>query len=254
MFPGLRLATGLLTVIPVRPPQDLDRRTARNAMLAAPLVVLPVSLAAALLGWCALWLGLPVLLAGLVSVAVMVLVTRAMHADGLADTVDGLGSARPREQALEIMRSGDVGPMGVTALVLVYLAQVVAAGALLGRPWGWLQLAVLLAAGRLALVLGCSRSVPAARPQGLGALVAGSVPAAGLVISWMIVGAGVVAASALVGQSFWVPVAGLLLAIAMSVWLVRLATKRLGGITGDVLGALVELSATLLVVVAASGN
>lgn len=250
MFAGLHLAVGLLTVIPVRPPQDVGRVTARNAMLVAPLAVLPVSLGAALAGWGALLVGLPNTLAGVVVIALMVLGTRAMHADGLADTVDGLGSWRGRERALEIMRTGDVGPMGVTALVLAYLAQVLAASVLLGREWGWLQLAVLIALSRAALLFGCVRGVPAARPDGLGALVASSVPAAATVVVWMAVGGIGVGLASLVGQSLWLPMIGLLVVVWVSSALVGLVVRRLGGITGDVLGALVEVASTLLLVVA----
>ena len=82
------------------------------------------------LGWLAGRTGWPPLLAGLVVVAVLALGTRALHLDGLADTVDGLGSGRDRERSLEIMRRGDVGPMGVIALLLVLGGQAAAASVL----------------------------------------------------------------------------------------------------------------------------
>lgn len=253
MLGGLRLATGLLTIIPVRPPTDLGRTTARNAMLIAPLAVLPISILAGLAGWGALALRLEPTLAGVVAVSVMVLGTRAMHVDGLADTVDALGSARDQERSLEIMKSGDIGPMGVAALVLTLLAQVVAAGVLVARPWGWLQLALLLAASRAALGLGCLNGVAAARAEGLGAMVAGSVPVQATVAVWVGLGAASATLSVFIGQTFWVPIAAVMAAVLVVAWLVQLASKRFGGITGDVLGASVELAATTLLVVAAVG-
>ncbi len=250
MLDGLRLATGLLTVFPVRPPAEITPRLARTAMLLAPVAVLPLAMLAALAGWGALLAGVPALLAGVVVVAVMTLGTRALHIDGLADTVDALGSGGDRERALAIMKTGDIGPMGVTALVLVLLAQVAAASALLGRGWGWLLLATVLVASRAALSFGCITRVPAARPSGLGALVAGSVPVEAAVGLWVFVGAVATLVARLSGQPYWLPIVGLMVAAVVAVGLVQVAIKRFGGITGDVLGALVEVSATVLLLFA----
>src|SRR5262249_13090491 len=106
---------------------------------------------------------------GLLTVAAAALLTRGMHLDGLADTVDALGSYKGRERALEIMKSPGVGPFGVVALILVIAVQ--ATGFATVTVVG---LIVAVASGRLAGALGCARGVPAARPEGLGALVAGT--------------------------------------------------------------------------------
>jgi len=249
-FAGLRLAVGLLTIVPVRPPETIGRREARAAMLLAPFAVLPVALAAALVGWGATVIGMPSLLAGLVSVAMLAFGTRAMHLDGLADTTDGLGSGKDADRALQIMRRGDVGPMGTIALVLALAMQAVAAGALLGRPFGWLQLVVLVCLSRAALVTGCVTGVPSARPGGLGALVAGSVGRPAAVLSWLVMLAVATAAGTLAGQAPWVPAVGAALAALACLWLVQRCVRRLGGVTGDVLGALVEVCATVLLVTA----
>jgi adenosylcobinamide-GDP ribazoletransferase len=247
MIAGLRLAMGFLTVIPVGSP---DIRRVRLAMLFAPLAVLPVALLAALGGWATSRIGVPLTLSGVLVVGLIALGARAMHLDGVADTVDGLGSGKPAEDALEIMRRGDIGPMGVVALVLVLAAEALAAGVVLARPWGWLQLAVLIAVSRGALALGCARGVPSARPDGLGALVAGSVPRVAAATTWVVWTAALVASGVLAGQSWWWPLVGVAVVLLMAFWLVGLATRRLGGISGDVLGALVELSAAVLLVVA----
>lgn len=250
---GFRLAVGLLTVVPVRPPAEIGRPQARTAMLVAPLAVLPVALAAGVAGWGARWLGLPGLLAGLLAVAVLALGTRAMHLDGLADTTDGLGSGKDAASALEIMRRGDIGPMGTVSLILALALQAVAAGAVLGLRHGWLLLVVLVCLSRAALLFGCATGVPSARPDGLGALVAGSVPAPAAVLAgllWLGATGGVVL---LLGQAWWLPLVGAALAAAACTLLLRRCVRRFGGITGDVLGALVEVAATVLLVVAAAG-
>ena len=248
---GFRLAVGLLTIVPVRPPAEIGRREAGAAMLLAPLAVLPVALAVGLLGWGAVASGAPPFLAGLVAVAGLAFGTRAMHLDGLADVTDGLGSGKDAGPALEIMRRGDIGPMGTVALILALGLQSVAAGTILERPFGWLQLTALLCLSRAALAPGCATGVPSARPVGLGALVAGSVPVPAGVASGVVWLAAAVGAGFLAGQPLWVPPLGALLAAFACTWLVARCVKRLGGITGDVLGALVEVSATALLVVAA---
>ncbi|MDO5535569.1 MAG: adenosylcobinamide-GDP ribazoletransferase [Propionibacteriaceae bacterium] len=244
---GLRLAWGTLTALPGPPPGRVDQSVARVAMSLGWLVVLPVMVAAAAAGWGLTLVGVPALASGFITVALVQLATRAIHADGLADTADGLGSGRPRDQALDIMRRGDVGPMGVTALVLVFGLQAVLLGDLLARPWGWLFAALALAAGRLALASACSAQVPSARPEGLGAAVAGSVP------TWLVttlhLGMAIVGMmladllGTLLGADVprhawvWAFVIGMVLSTAT----LGLAIRKLGGITGDVLGAVVEV-------------
>ena len=247
MIAGFRLALGFLTVIPVPATATVGRSEARAAMLLGSLAVLPVALAAAGLGWAAATVGLSSLLAGTIVVAVTTLGTRAMHLDGLADTVDGLGSGPDREKALRVMRSGDVGPMGVVALVLVLLTQAAGFGVLLERPLGWLQAAAVIAAARAALALGCIAGVPSARPDGLGALFAGSVPRPAVAVLWLLTAAALGGAGQLAGQPWWQGVVASAVALTGAAVLLGRCVRRFGGVTGDVLGALVEATLALLV-------
>ncbi|MFT3862423.1 adenosylcobinamide-GDP ribazoletransferase [Micropruina sp.] len=249
MIGGLRLALAFLTVIPVPVTASIGRRQARAAMLLGWLAIAPVGLAAGLAGWAGSRLGLPSLLAGVVCIGVLALGTRAIHLDGLADTVDGLGSGPDRDKALRVMRSGDIGPMGAATLVLVLIAQATGLGAVLGVPWGWLQVAGLVVASRVALPLGCARGVPAARHDGLGALFAGSVPRAAAAALWTGSAVALGGLGVLAGRPWWLGVLAVAVALLGSVLLLRRCIRRFGGITGDVLGALVELTFTLLVVV-----
>ncbi|MFC7330402.1 adenosylcobinamide-GDP ribazoletransferase [Marinactinospora rubrisoli] len=240
-LPGLRLAVGTLTVFPVRVGR-VDRRTAGRAMVLAPLVGWLLGLLTALVLTAALWGGLSAHLAALLAVAALALLTRGLHLDGLADLADGLGSARPAEGALEVMRRSDIGPFGVVTLVLTLLAQVLALGQLAIAGPGAAAAGVVAAvlAGRLAITWSCTPTIPAARPEGLGALVAGTVPH----------GAAVVATLAVLPIAFAGP--GLLAAMAaglmVAVLLLRHAVRRLGGVTGDVLGALSETATTVTLV------
>src|SRR5919107_5434326 len=142
-------------------------------MLLAPLAVLPLGLLTAGLTAAGVALGWPGLVVGLVAVAGLALATRALHLDGLADTVDGLGASWDRARALEVMRRGGVGPMGAVALVLVLGVQAAAIGALVSGWSSALGLGALVCCSRAVLAVVCRRGVPAARTSGLGAAVAG---------------------------------------------------------------------------------
>ncbi|MFC0504390.1 adenosylcobinamide-GDP ribazoletransferase [Micromonospora costi] len=240
---GARLALTTFTTLPVRAGR-IDRPVAGAAMALAPAVgaLLGALLAGVLLLLAA---AAPPLLAGGVTVGVAALLTRGLHLDGLADTVDALGSYRSGPAALEIMKKPDVGPFGVVALVVVLLVQAAALAELAGRSWPACLAAVVAAtaAGRLGVTLACRRGVPAARPDGLGALVAGTVgpvaPAVGAVA------VALVAVAAVPGRPWQGPLA-VGVAVAVAVALLTHVVRRLGGITGDVLGATVEVVTTLV--------
>ncbi len=252
------LAVGTLTRLPVRPPRTVDRRTAGGAMLLAPLVGASVGLGVgAAVQVLADRSGVGPLLAGTLAIAALAYLTRAIHLDGLADTADALGSGRPAPLALAIARRSDVGPFGVVAIVVVLLTQAVGVSDAVGAGRAAYVLAVALGAGRLTLALACRRSVPAARADGLGAAVAGSVsPAAfaAVTLGWtaLATGTGVLLAAATgAGPGRWAvaTIAATLTALAVGALVVRIAVRRLGGITGDVLGATTELAATAALVI-----
>jgi adenosylcobinamide-GDP ribazoletransferase len=182
----------------------------------------------------------PALVAAAVTLAAAALLTRGMHLDGLADTVDALGSYRRGDEALAIMKKADIGPFGVAALAVTLLIQ---AGAL--TAVGPAAVVAAWAAGRLAIPLACRRGVPAARPEGLGALVAGTVPGPVAALDAIIVvGA---AAAATPGRPWQGPLA-VAASLAAVLLLTRHAVRRFSGITGDVLGAAVELATTVTLV------
>jgi adenosylcobinamide-GDP ribazoletransferase len=195
------------------------------------------------------------LLAATLACTVLGLLTGGLHLDGLADTADGLGSRRTGEAALAVMRRSDVGPLGVAALLLVVLLQITALAAL---PAGWRGAAALVLAavtGRMGVVVAAGTGIPAARPDGFGALVAGTttkrflLAAVAVLLAAVAAGAAASGGLALAGRALAATLAGLAAADLLS----RLARRRLGGMTGDVFGAVVEVStATVLLVLALS--
>jgi adenosylcobinamide-GDP ribazoletransferase len=242
---GLRLSVTTLTVLPLRPGR-VDRRAAAVAMVVAPAVGAALGAAVGLVLAGLTAGGAPDAVAATVAVAAGVLLTRGLHLDGLADTADALGSYQSGGAALEIMKKPDIGPFGVAAIALVLLIQAAALPGLTvaATALGW-------AAGRLAVPVACRCGVPPARPDGLGAMVAGTVP----------VTAAIAVAAAVAGTAVWAvpgrpwqgPLA-VLAALAVALPLTWHAERRFGGITGDVIGAGVELATAAALVVLALGS
>ncbi|WP_404815675.1 adenosylcobinamide-GDP ribazoletransferase [Streptomyces thermolineatus] len=269
---GMRFAFGTLTVLRVRLTR-WDRAAGRAGMLCAPAVGVAVGAASAALGSALLLLGSGPLLAAVASTAVPAALTRGLHLDGLADTADGLGSNKPADEALRIMKASDIGPFGVLTVVLVLLAQVAALAGLYGRGLlaGASAAVVAGAASRLAMTLACRTGVPPARRDGLGAVVAGGVPAGAAAavaaaVAVLAAAAGAAGAADAVGAVGALPgvlpgaltgaVRGVLAvaaALAAGELLLRRCRARLGGVTGDVFGAVCETAATAALVVSALG-
>lgn len=174
----------------------------------------------------------PVLLAG------WVLLTGGLHLDGLADSLDGLGGGWSRKESLAIMREGPVGAYGAAGIALLLLVKAAALAAL-PPDLRWRALIVAPALGRLAPVL-LARLCPPARDEGQGQVFALTVSTAGV--------AGATAfAVALTLLVLW-PWGGALLGWTFaSAWLIgRSLTRRLGGVTGDLLGGAVEVTEGLI--------
>ena len=252
--PAWRVALSLFTAIPAGVGGVLDDDVAARAILWLPGVGL-------LLGGVGAGVMVAVgslnatgpgrLLGAALAVTAIAVLTGGLHLDGLADTADGLGSRRPAADALAIMRRSDVGPMGVAALVLVLLVQVAAVAAVPRLPLAAAAMVLAEVTGRVSVVI--ATSSPAARPGGFGALVADRTTATERALTAAALACAVAAAGltvgglALVARGLAATLAGLLAG-----WLVqRTARRRLGGMTGDVFGAIIQLSAATVLLVAA---
>lgn len=247
---GVRLSVGTLTAFPTPPPRRVDRGVAGMAMCLAPavgaLLAVVVVPAAVLVRMGAL----PPLLTAALLAGVLALATRGMHLDGLADTVDAYGSGWDRDKSLAVMRSGDIGPMGAAALGLVLLVDVTAIADLLPRTGGPVLVVLALIVSRSVLPLAVVTGVPSARPDGLGRLVAGSVGHGAAVTTVGVVFAATAGLGVLGGATWYAGPVLLVVALLSGSLLVKAAIARFGGITGDVLGAAVEIALALALVVA----
>jgi len=177
----------------------------------------------------------PPLVTAMLLVTLWVYLTGGLHLDGLMDTGDGFGSQRPRERVLEIMKDSRVGAMGVLTAGLVLGNKLIALSSLTSEHLLWaLLLAPLLARSGMVLAM---NHLPYARAQGLGEQLrgVGTGPALGAIV--LAGGLGL-----FILQLAWVP--ALLGAGLTAVVLIRTSLRKLGGLTGDVYGALCELIET----------
>ncbi|MEV0336065.1 adenosylcobinamide-GDP ribazoletransferase [Nocardia sp. NPDC050717] len=233
-----------LTVLPITGPAAVDRHAAGQAIALAPLVGLVLGGLATAAMWLSVTAGLTTLLAGLLTVGALGLLTRGMHLDGLADTVDGLGSYGPPERARQIMKSGGAGPFGVAALIFAIAVQAVAFAALADEGH-WFALGLAVTLGRVAVVPACRRGLAAAPDSGFGTLVAGT-QSPGAVVGWPVLA--VLAAVFAVPGNFWLGPAVVLAVLALCALIVRHCVRRFDGLSGDVLGAVVEITVSLAAV------
>jgi adenosylcobinamide-GDP ribazoletransferase len=235
-------AVSFLTRIPVGSRLELEAEDVARGAVLFPVVGAGLG---AVVGLIVVGLDarLSALLAAALAVALEAALTGAIHLDALADSADGLG-AGSRERALEIMREPTIGAFGATALLLDLVVKTAALAAVAAGPRAILAAAAAYALGRTAPpALGWV--LPYARPEaGSGSILTGG---AGEVSRALGVGLGVGLAVAALGLRGIVLVGAAALGAA-AVGLV--ARQRLGGVTGDVLGAAAELATTLALVAA----
>jgi adenosylcobinamide-GDP ribazoletransferase len=221
-----RLALMLLTRLPVgrlaEPAPDLHA-----ARWAFPLVGIPVGAVAAAILAVAHMIGMSALAAALLALAVGALLTGALHLDGLADFADGIGGGRDRAHCLDIMRDSRIGSYGVIALIL---ALGLAATGLADVPPEAALAALLFAAtgSRLAMLVVLDR-LPPAREDGLGRSASGAAQG-----TWFPGALAVGVLAAWIGPASLPALAAMAAAASATAWL---AQRRIGGQTGDVLGA-----------------
>jgi adenosylcobinamide-GDP ribazoletransferase len=234
MMKSLRIAFGLMTTLPVSLPDDWSAGDSGRASVWYPFVGLVIGA----LTWLA-WKGalsiFPSFVAGIITLIIWVILTGGLHLDGLADCCDGLFVSAGKERRLEIMKDPHTGAFGVIGLVLVLLLK---AAALVSFASGS-GVGILLAASLARWCILLAGLLPLARPSGMGADFA-----LGFRRSFMLWGAIIpLAIAVFLGMR---GVLSALAGIAAAGSVLWLAKSRIGGVTGDVFGMLVEIVETVV--------
>ena len=225
-------AVRFLTILPIPESWCGDESDFHQSPDWYPVVGLFIGLMLVLVDSVLCWM-VPIPVASLLLLVTMIAVSGALHLDGLADSADAFFSSRGREQMLEIMKDSCSGPMGVTAIVLVLLFKLML---LIALPveWRWQVILLLPVAGRCALPI-ISGWLPYARTKGTAAFTRNN-------FSWSRLGVpfGVFFITVLLllgGVGLFV-----IAFCAVSLWLLgRYSLRKIGGFTGDTLGATCEL-------------
>lgn len=237
-------ALQFLTTIPVPAHRQARLEELERSLPCFPLVGLLIGALLALLDF-GLRHFFPVFLSSAVIVIALLLISGCMHCDGLADTADGFFSSRPREQILEIMKDSRTGPMGVTAIVSVIILKVAALAAV-PAPVRWWTILLTPPAAYCAIILNVV-FLPYARSEGgLGGIFSRHRS------SWH----ALEAAAILLGTGWLIgKMPGLVAgagAILTGLLFAAYSYRKIGGYTGDTLGAVNEISSVIPALIVAA--
>lgn len=240
---SLLLAISFLTIFPVYGNRIADDREFSTSLYFYPLVGFIIGTILLLVGKGAEMLE-PGLAAESLVLLAWVAVTGALHLDGLIDSADGLFSGRERERKLEIMKDSRVGAMGAVVLVMAVLLKLAFLDHLAPLDTVWVLL-VAPAAGRFIMVYAICRYPYARSAGGLGAAFGGQA-------GWPQLGAAALVLIAGAWLAFaWTAVLTALIAVMAGMTAAAWIARQLGGVTGDVFGALCECTETVFIIAAA---
>ena len=246
-------ALSFLTIIPVPRSRQISPAELGRSQVYFPLVGLIIGLILAGLNWL-LGLFLPAAIVNGLLIVALVVISGALHLDGLADTCDGLASYKTVEARWQVMRDSRVGAFGVIGVFLLLLLKYVSLNSV---PENWLMVTLVLmpVLSRWAMVYAVF-SYPYARPEGLGQAFKQATSWPGLAIATLITLAAVIGLARLANVTYFY-LAGL--AIMFGVWVIVVALaaylkRKFDGLTGDTYGAInetVEVGVLVLVVLLA---
>ncbi len=233
-------ALSFLTILPVGQRLPQEGKLLARSMPFFPLVGLVIGLLLAL-GYFLLSFLFPKPLALWLTIGLLAFLTRCLHLDGFADTVDGLASGGTREKILEVMRDSRIGAFGVISLILLIGGKYIALDQIpsLSIPYVLILMAVI---GRNSMVLVCYRSPYARSSQGLGKPFAENLGAREMILSF---------ASAFGIALLLMGLKGIVVFLGICLFSLVYRfffIKKLGGVTGDILGAANELTELLCLI------
>ncbi|PTX56616.1 cobalamin-5'-phosphate synthase [Litoreibacter ponti] len=228
------VALGLLTRLPLPARHWNAARPAALAAWAYPLAGLVVGVVACALGAAALWLGTPAGFVAALILASLSVLTGAMHEDGMADAADGLWGGHDVTRRLEIMKDSHIGAFGVIALIAGFALRWSALTALIAAGTLWAPVLAVAMISRAAMV-GVMHTLPHAREMGLSHMTGRpGLPALGIACALAFV-----AAITMLGAP---GLAILAIAALTALACAAIARAKIGGQTGDILGAIQQMT------------
>jgi adenosylcobinamide-GDP ribazoletransferase len=239
------------TRIPVRALDSIDEAAYKKGIVHLPAIGLIIGAATGAVSLLAVWTG--PYIAAFLTLLVYFLLTGGLHADGLADTVDAFGARRDQEKTLKILKDKHTGAFGVLALVMLAAGDILALAGVGRAAW------LFPLAGRTAALL-TGRCFSCARPGGLGQWFVDGVKTVHIIYSGALFTAAAAAAAIDYGHMafnaarFAVLMGAFLLAAGLTLLIVRRFAKRIGGVTGDIVGFSVEASQLVFLILAASAK
>ena len=246
---GLALLFKFMTRLPVPGGNSFDSKALGKGMKWFPIVGLVIgiiNLVVALI--LQMFIPSPIL-TGIILVTLDVIITGGLHLDGLADTFDGIFSYRSKQKMLEIMKDSRVGTNGVLVLILYFIFKIgflVETSELFEINQGVIMLIVPILS-RINSVVNCAFE-PYARVTGMGKTFVDNTDKNGLIISYITVTIILYG----IASYFMLPFISLFIVLNILIlcgfFFGKLMTRKIGGITGDTLGALLELSSVLALV------
>jgi adenosylcobinamide-GDP ribazoletransferase len=241
------IRTGVLfcTRLPIGSSAVIDGADVARAGWAMPIAGGIVGALGALSYWVAFAVGLPSISAAMLALTAMLIITGGLHEDGLADTADGFGGGHSCERKLAIMRDSRIGTFGVCALLASLILQW-SALVTIAEPRQVTMALIATQVSARATLPAFMRFVPPARADGLSARV-GQPPA------WSVVAAAAIAVIALaISLGLAATIVVLLLLLFSGLFMAWLSVKQIGGQTGDVLGALEQIGAVVILLTVAA--
>lgn len=227
-------ALGLLSRLPIKVDFEHARSRAALSVWAYPIVGIVIGAISGLIGTLAHFVGLPALAVAALSIAASIILTGAMHEDGLADSADGLWGGWDKDHRLKIMKDSFVGVYGVVAVGLSLVLRISLLAALVGEL-NLILACIGIGAISRAPMVALMFALPNARDEGLSASV-GHAPAAQMAVA-LGLGSVVVVASLFTAGLFVIA----MVTITTLLW-AMIARAKIGGQTGDILGATQQLS------------
>ena len=244
MLQAFRVAFSFLTRIPVSAPPEASAQLWGKSLIYYPLVGLMIGVLLAVLH--RLIGRVPDMMEAAMLLGVWVLITGALHLDGLADTADGIvGGHQNKDRILSIMKDPTSGPMGITAIVLILVFKFAALTVILTGNYPYTALLIAPIAGR-AMLLVLFLTLPYLRAEGVGHWISENFPKQQVLI--LLIG---LSLAVLILQ--WKGLALLLLLALLAAYFHWDLVRRIGGTTGDTAGAVCEVTEAAVLVFFAVG-